>query len=147
MSAEPEPTPDELLAMAFVDGELDAAAAARFAERMRREPALAREVALLRGLELVARRMTPPEPADTEWERLARDPLQRGAVRLGFALALAGAVGLGLWSLLLVATSHLALAPRLCVLALGLGLLLVFLTVLRARLRTLPYDPYTEVER
>ena len=47
-SRERTPTPDELLAMAYVDGELDDEAARAFEDRLPDEPALVREVAELR---------------------------------------------------------------------------------------------------
>ena len=49
-----EPTRDQLLAMAFVDGELDESARRSFQERWRREPALVKEVAALKGLTRLA---------------------------------------------------------------------------------------------
>jgi anti-sigma factor RsiW len=142
------PSADELEAMAYVDGELDPGAARRFEERMAAEPALAREVSELRALEIVARKMAPPEPMDHEWARLGRDPVQRASAGLGFALILIGTLGFALWACWQIATSSME-SPwvKLFLLATVAGLSLTFLTVLRGRLRTLPYDPYTHIER
>lgn len=147
-SQERQPTRDELLAMAYVDGELDAASRAAFETRMREQRDLAREVAELQRLGVVARRMAPPEPQDAEWDRLRREPLQRAGRGLGFALVAAGLLGLVVFVGYVVARDdHLPLGLKLVIGAVSAGLLLLGLTVLRARLRTLPYDPYTEIRR
>jgi len=147
-SEETPPTRDELLAMAYVDGELEESARVEFVGRMAREPALAREVAELQGLELIARRMAPPEPADTEWARIESELVHRGGTWLGFALLLVGVLGPLIWGVVGIARSdELGLAAKL-LLASGLaGIALLFLLVLRARLRTLPFDPYTKIQR
>lgn len=142
-----EPTPDELLTMAFVDGELDGTARSTFEARMASDPALAREVAAELRLAVLARSARPREPQDAVWQRLAADPLHRHGGRL--SLVLLGAGMLLLAGALVVALcisdlGVLAKTASLCVLA---GLLLAFLVTLRARLRTLAYDPYRHVER
>ncbi|MEW6072609.1 MAG: hypothetical protein AB1726_08475 [Planctomycetota bacterium] len=142
-----DPTPDELLAMAYVDGELPPAERAEFAARLLREPALARDVAALQRLAVIARRMAPPEPADQEWARLEKGLLHRGGMGIGFAAVLAGGIGLAGWAAWRLAASELGLAPKILLFLLLGGFLLLFLVVLRNRRRTLPYDPYTGVER
>lgn len=141
------PSPDELLAMAYVDGELEPAARQAFEARLASEPALLREVAALRELELLARNAVAAEPLDFAWKRLERELLQRAGWRVGWtvlSIAVLGILGLGLWSVLQAELSPLAKA-----LILGLlgSLLLLFALTLRARLRTLPYDPYKEIQR
>lgn len=145
--SEREPTRDELEAMAYVDGELAPQARARFEERLGREPALAREVTALRALELVARRAAPPEPMDHEWQRLARSRSQRGLWFAGWAALLAGLAGLLGWSLWCLECSSWPLAPKILLpLALAGSALLVGAAV-RARRRTMRYDPYRDVQR
>ena len=141
------PSRDELLAMAYADGELTDDARRELEDRLPREPALGRLVAQYRRLEIVARQAAPPEPMDHEWRRLERDAAQRAGQGLGWALLVIGGAGLigfggwGLWA------SDLPLAAKLLLGALLAGGILLLGTTLRARLRTLPYDPYTEVER
>ena len=149
MSATDDRTPsaDELRAMAYVDGELSHEDAQRFETRLASEPALAREVAQLRALELVARQMAPPEPMDHEWARIDSEPAQRAASGLGFALALVGTLSLFGWLALEIGRSDMHVVPKLAILGVGGGLGLVFLSILRRRLLTLPYDPYTQVKR
>ena len=147
-SEQREPSENELRAMAYVDGELDREDARQFESELASDPALAREVAELKALEVVSRQMAPPEPMDYEWERLQADPLQRTGVGLGFGLLMLGAIGLALFGIWNVAF-HEELSVLVKCFSLGtiLGLLLIFLTVLRGRLRTLPYDPYTKIKR
>jgi len=143
-----EPSENELRAMAYVDGELSQAEAREFEVTLAGDPALAREVAELRALQLVSRQMAPPEPMDYEWERLKADPLQRTGVGLGFSLVLLGTIGFTLWGIWAIAfESELSLPAKLFSVATITGLVLIFLTVLRGRLRTLPYDPYTHIKR
>lgn len=143
----PEPTRDQLLAMAFVDGELAPEARADFERRLAREPALRREVSALRELELLARAAAPKEPLEHEWAALAREPLQRGALGLGWLLLGAGVLGGGVYAALELALCDAPLALKLVLAALAGGLALLLGAVLRARLRTLHLDPYRRVER
>lgn len=142
-----EPTSDDLAAMAYADGELASEDRRAFEERLAREPGLARAVSDYRALELLAREMAPTEPADHEWARLARDPLQRIGVGLGWVLFTGGVLGLAAWLIWALVTSDLApLAKGLCSAAVA-GFALLLLTTLRARLRVLPLDPYRKVQR
>lgn len=143
-----EPSRDELLAMAYVDGELDDGARAEFEGRLASEPALLREVAELKKLEVIARQTAPPEPIDHEWKRLDKEVVHTGGHFLGFLVATLGTLGLAGWGMLEVfRDDELAILPKLLIgMTIG-GFALLFLVILRARLRTLPYDPYTEVQR
>jgi hypothetical protein len=147
MSAAPEPTRDELLAMAYVDGELGAAERQAFEQRLARESALAREVVELRALDVLSRAAAPPEPADHEWARIARSPLTRTLGPLAWALVVLATAGLIGWLLWTECSCGLELAPKICVVALTLGLMTLLGLQVRNRLRTLPYDPYTKVKR
>lgn len=147
MTAEREPTQDELLAMAYVDDELDPVARKQVERRMAGEPALRREVAELRKLAVIARLTVPPEPMDHEWRALERDWIHAGGSRLGLLLIGLGGAGITLWLFFELLFSEADLVAKLGGGAVLLGILISFLVALRARLRTLPYDPYTEVER
>lgn len=145
--SERAPTRDELLAMAYVDGELEERARADFEHRLASEPALRREVSALRRLEVLARTAAPPEIMDHEWAALARDPAQRGTLAMGWILAALGACGLAAYALYELCVAPMPLLVKLFLAALLLGVTALFLAVLRARLRTLPHDPYREVRR
>jgi anti-sigma factor RsiW len=142
-----EPSRDELLAMAYADGELDAAARRDLDRRMADEPALALAVARYQRLEVLARRVVPPEPMDHQWRRLDRDPVQRASLGLGWILLALAALGTASWCIFELLRADLEPLPKILTLALVLGVLLLFFATLRARLKTLPYDPYLEVER
>lgn len=144
---EASPTRDELLAMAYVDDELDAATRRAFEARLSSEPDLAREVVDLQGLALLARHAAPPEPMDHEWARLERELVQRGGSRLAWSVLVVSALGLGGWLLFEVVRSPLELVPKALILALAGSLVLLLALSVRARLRTLRYDPYTKVQR
>lgn len=145
---EAEPSQDELLAMAYADGELQGSERAAFEARLGRSAALRLEVARHQALEVLARRHAPPEPQDHEWRRLAADPVQRGAVGLGWVALGTGALGLAGVALWRFETDpSISLVDRALVLALVVGAGLLLAAAIRARLRTLPYDPYRNVER
>lgn len=142
-----EPSREELEAMAYADGELTGEPRAAFEAQLAGRPDLVREVARHQRLNVLARQAAPPEPMDHEWRRLARDPFQRALLVLGWVLGLGGAALLVAWGLHGLFTSDLALFPKLALAAVGLGFLALLLAVLRARLLTRPYDPYTEIRR
>lgn len=143
-----EPTADQLLAMAYADGELAPDERRAFEARLARDPGLGREVAQHRALEVLARRVAPAEPLDHEWRRLALDPLQRGTVGAGWALLLVGAFGLaGLAMWRFVRDESIDPVERGLVLALVAGAAALLVAAVRARLKTLHLDPYRNVER
>ncbi len=144
---EPEPTRDEMLAMAYVDGELNAETRVELDRRMAAEPTLACLVAHYQELDLLAREMAPPEPADHEWARLELDLVQRTGVGLGWILFVLGCLGLAATSVWSVATSEMPIWSKTLTLAVigGFGLLLS--TTVRARLAVFHCDPYRKVQR
>ncbi|MHC4261448.1 MAG: hypothetical protein ACYSWX_02930 [Planctomycetota bacterium] len=144
---EREPTADQLLAMAYADGELDPESRADFERRMASEPTLAREVAEIRKLELLARAVAPAEPQDHEWARLEVDPWHRLLTRGGLALFLGG-IALEVALLLLGVQERLGGSMLVASgSAILVGFTMLLLAALRWRKRTLPYDPYVEVKR
>lgn len=145
---ESAPPPDELLAMAFADGELSPEERLAFEQRMVHEESLARLVAEHMALDVLARRVAPKEPQDHEWERLRLNPLFIGSRSSGWVLLVLGSVATLALTVFGVATNESLSAPtRVGILGALLGFLLLFLTVAARRLRTLPLDPYRHVER
>jgi anti-sigma factor RsiW len=145
--SEREPTPDELLAMAYADGELGPQARASFEARLAREPALCSEVAALRALELLARQSAPPEPLELGRLAIEREPASRALSAVGWTLVAAGALcaaavcSYGLW------TCGLPLPAKLGLSALALGGALLAVRAWRVRAKTLHLDPYRHVKR
>jgi len=143
----PNPTPDELLAMAYVDGELHGEQRASFEARLASDPRLLREVAEHNSLAVLARQVTPKEPMDHEWERMEQETLHGAVLPMSLVLSAAGAIGLILCGMLGILFSDLPIMLRLFFLLLMGGLASAFLLVLRARIRTHHLDPYTSVKR
>jgi anti-sigma factor RsiW len=134
--------------MAYVDDELAADARVELERRMAGEPALTAQVSAYRKLEVLARQVAPDEPADHEWKRLEREGTQRAGLGVGWALFVGGALFFYGWLGLELATDdELDLVPKLAIAALVGGFTLLLGMTLRARLRNLPHDPYTEVKR
>ncbi|MFM7296556.1 MAG: hypothetical protein ACKO4Q_04950 [Planctomycetota bacterium] len=145
--AEREPTREELLAMAYADGELAGDERAQFEQLLATREDLRRAVARERELDLVARSAAGPEPMDAEWAALEQDLAHRAGLGVGLALVLGG-LALGLASLLyLLWHAPLPVAAQSAVTALIFGAALLLLRALRARLRTRPFDPYRELRR
>ena len=145
--SEREPTRDQLLAMAYADGELDDAATKEFEARLSTDQNLLREVAELKLLGVLARQVAPKEPKDFEWEALENEALHGGGLTLGLFASAAGAIGAILWMFYALLSSDLPIAPKVFLALLLGGLAAVFLLILRARIRMAPNDPYTEVQR
>lgn len=66
-----EPTQGQLLAMAHVDGELTELSRRKFEDVIRRDPALMREVAELKALDLLFRQVVSADPVGFEWEAVS----------------------------------------------------------------------------
>lgn len=147
MSTDPEPTREELLAMAYVDGEVDPAGRREFEALLAEREDLQLQVAQLRRLEVVARQAAPPEPMDHEWERIRKDPMHQSSHGLGFGLLIVGSVGIVIASLVGIWQGDESLFTKGVLSSLIVGALILFANTLQNRLRTLPYDPYTEIQR
>jgi anti-sigma-K factor RskA len=141
------PSPDELLAMAYVDGEMSVEGRSDFEARLAREPALVREVAAQQRLAVIARAAAPREPIDVEWRRIASSTVSRVGLPLGWTLVAVGAAGLAVWCAWVVAMSSIGMWPKLLTAALAGGFLLLFLLTVRTRMATRPFDPYDDVQR
>lgn len=144
---EREPTREELLAMAYADGELSGPERAAFEAEMAQKSELRLLVTRERRLDALARGAAGPEPMDHEWRALAQDPLQRASLGLGWSLLLGG-LALGLVATFVTLwLSDVNLLGKIALSAVALGFTLLVAGAIRARLRTQPYDPYTEVQR
>ena len=145
--ADNQPSADELMAMAYADGELSAQQCEAFEQRLSAEPDLGRAVAEYRALEIMTRHMAPPEPADHEGERLSGEIGQRVGLGMGQLLMVLGGVGLLALGAVEWAQSDMDPVPKALTGALGLGAFVLLILVARARLRALPLDPYRKVKR
>ena len=101
---------------------------------------------LVKKVQLVLKELK--EPKDHEWERFQRQVISRLEHRLSWGLIASGGLlvlGLGLYAVF--SRSALSLPMKSGLGALLTGFVLLFLHVLRGRIRTLPYDRYREVQR
>lgn len=142
-----EPTRNQLLAMAYADGELTAEARQEFELALENDEALRLEVAELKRLEVMARQYAPKEPLDFEWEKIQAEPAHVAGTGAGWSLAILGVMGGIVWLLYAAACSELALAFKLCLFSAVGGFFLLLGMTLRVRLRTLPHDPYRDLKR
>ena len=141
------PSPDELAAMAYVDGEMASGDRAAFEARLEREPALVREVAAQQRLAVMARAAAPREPIDEEWRRIAGSAAHRVGLPVGWTHLAVGGIGLAVWCAYEIAIAPIGIVPKLLTAALAAGFLLLFLLAVRARIASRPFDPYDDVQR
>ena len=146
-TAEREPTKDELLAMAYADGELAGAELVEFERALAHRDDLRREVARLQRLHVLARHCAGPEPMDHEWSALRRDPLHRAGMGLGLTLFALGGSALILFALWALWAGDAPTVLKAAITAVLAGAALLLATFVRARVRTRVYDPYREIQR
>jgi hypothetical protein len=141
------PSRDELLAMAYVDDQLDPEAKAEFEGRLSREEALREEVTALRRLDLIARTAAPPENIDIAWKEVDESPSQTSLIGLGWVATVLGAIGMAAIGIQLITQARIPLWERASIVFLVSGLTVLFLAIARRRWRTRHMDPYTSVKR
>ncbi len=142
-----EPTRNELLAMAYADGELTEEARREFEQAMLEDAALRLEVSELKRLEVLARQCSPKEPLDYEWASVRSEPVHVAGTGAGVSLTIVGVMGGIIWLLYTAACSDFGLAFKLCLFSAVGGFLLLLGMTLRCRLKTLPHDPYRDLTR
>ncbi|MFO0982591.1 MAG: zf-HC2 domain-containing protein [Planctomycetota bacterium] len=138
----------QILMMGFLDNELPADDARRFREHAYQCAECAAELVKYQKLAALASAIKLKEPADYEWDRFWNRLYNRMERMGGWVLLCAGVVlliGYVLYELLTEPAVHMLLkAGMLCG---GVGLALLFISVVRARLRTARYDKYAGVKR
>lgn len=141
------PEDDQMLAMAFADGELRGETLEAFTQRIAREPALARAVDEFRRLEMLTRQLSPPEPRDLVWREHASGELHRLLMFGSYVcLILAAATGV----LLILCSSfgwRVPAGPEVASALAVLGLLQMLFASLRWRKGEHGHDPYVHVKR
>ena len=142
-----EPSQNELMAMAYADGELTDEARAEFERAMSSDPNLTAEVSELRRLEVLARQCAAKEPLDYEWERIRSEPVHVAGTGVGWTLGTIGVMSGIILLLYMAASSDFAFAFKLCFFSAAGGFFLLLAMTLRVRLMTLRHDPYRDVQR
>jgi len=134
--------------MAYADGELNQEARREAAQRIASDEAFALRVAHYQRLDVTARTATPVEPQDTAHAKLSAEPMQRATLGLGWSALVVGFIGFYAWVFYeMIRDTEMGTVPKVLLLGGIAGFLLLFLAVLRNRLRELPHDPYTKIKR
>ncbi|MEQ8766280.1 MAG: zf-HC2 domain-containing protein [Planctomycetota bacterium] len=134
--------------MAYVDDELDAAERDAFREQMATDPELAREVTEFQNLVAMTKALKLKEPTDYEWDRFWGSLYNRMERGSGWALfALGGTLLIAYAMFEFMRADSIEMPWKLGGGGLFAGAGLLFLSVLRGRLRTMKYDRYRGVKR
>lgn len=141
------PSRDELLAMAYADGELAVHARREFEARLANDAGLRREVARQLEIAVLAREAAPPEPMDHEWNKIRAAPAYKFGIGLAWFLILFSSAGLLGWGEVELLQSNLDLPVKVLATLFLCGLILLFVLTWRARQATQHLDPYREVHR
>ena len=138
----------EILMMGFLDGELTAEDERRFQVHMETCESCKRELGRYRELTRLASSVQLREPQDDELDKFWQGLYNRMERGSGWTLLMVGVV---LATIALVIevfrTEFLSWWIKGAVAALALGFVVLFLSVLRARLRAMPFDRYREIHR
>ena len=135
----------EILLMGYVDGELDDEQRARFEAALAGDPSLQAELEEMRRLKDLTADLGIDEKSDKELKRFWGSIYTKMERHTGWALLLAGV--LGLTSLALVVfldsdTTHWSVKVLVCCMA--LGALILLWSVFRERLHIMPHDRYSK---
>ena len=137
-----------ILLMGHLDGELTDEEEREFRVILERDPKAGEELARYREISDLAQAARLKEPQDYEWDRFWRDLYNRMERGTGWTLLLIGTFVFSaalfgwLWS-----SPSLPLWVKVGVTATSLGVLVLFLSVLRGQLRARRFDRYREVKR
>lgn len=136
------------LIMAYVDDELGPEERAAFRARLATDPELAREVTEFENLAAMTRGLQLKEPTDYEWDRFWSSLFNRLERHTGWLLFSLGATLLVAYAAFeFLRAESIALPWKLGGSGLCAGAGLLFLSVLRGRLRTMKFDRYRGVKR
>ncbi|EDY83976.1 hypothetical protein VDG1235_3603 [Verrucomicrobiia bacterium DG1235] len=134
--------------MAFMDGELSAAEMAEVNDRLMRDASLRDEYESLRSACGKLERVGMDMPDEEALKKLWRSPFN--VVASGLAIWLIG-VGLAVLAIYavagLLASSHEVTVAGLAVGAVVVGFLILLIVKVRERVKSLPDDPYKDIEK
>lgn len=140
------------LMMAALDGELEAAERAALERRLAAEPALKAEWERLERLKELTEMSKIKSPPEEQWSHYWRSVYNRIERGIGWILVSVGAmvlIGYGLWEAVqnLLAETAMPEFLKLAIFALGIGGVVLLVSIVREKLFTYRHDPYKEVER
>lgn len=153
MSGQPpfDPVRDAPLLSAYVDGELDAADAARVEAHLAVDAAARAEVEQLRRFKRLTAGLRLREAPPEDWEAFWDSAYNRAERGVGWVLLVVGIAVAGLWGVahaaLAIFASDLPLVVKLGLVGAALGALVLLVSVLRERLFTRRRTRYDDIVR
>ena len=149
---DPTPPTDEheafqILMMGSLDGEISDDDDARLREHLAQCPSCSEELVRYRRLADVAAAARLREPQDHEWQRFDRQLYNRMERKAAWTLLSLGAIAMAVLAAAALYASTMHWGLKLGIGSAAGGLLLLFLNVLRARLKAMRFDRYREVRR
>jgi anti-sigma factor RsiW len=140
----------EVLISGYLDGELTPDQAVRLEQIIAESPACQEEFETMKRLVYGTNAACcPSEPPDEVWDTFLDNVYNRAERRLGWLVLIAGTIALSGYGLYLYfAEPWTSAAVKLLIAAPVLGLVMLFINVLRQRLRAAKHDRYSrEVHR
>jgi anti-sigma factor RsiW len=136
----------EILMSGYLDDELDEPARIRFEAMLEADPACRREFDVMKRLVLgTGRALALEEPPEEVWDTFLDSVYNRLERRTGWIILMLGMIILTAWSAALYFVLPWAPPAVKVLLALPVaGLVILFISVLRQRLRALKTDRYTK---
>lgn len=139
---------DETLISGYLDGELDPAARARVEARLTEDRHFREEFERMKRLVAAADDAAVPLPEDAAWDGFLDGVYNRVERRTGWVLVVTGLAALAIYGLFLVLAVPGNPLVKLAVSVPVLGLVVLFISVLRQRLQAAKTDRYSrEVQR
>lgn len=132
---------------AYVDRELTQADSQRVRIHLEDCAQCRQALQQLRGLQRLTAEMKFTDPPEDKMEELERRLSVQAPRRAGWGLFLGGVGVWAVYAVYLFATSPVQLFEKLAAGAVVIGLVLLFVSVLRERLLVLPHDRYRGVKR
>lgn len=133
--------------MAYLDGEMTPKARKEFEELLEKHPEWREQVGELAGVVDAAKSLRLRAPGSKTWDNYWQEIDSRLERRLGWTVALIGAVVLilvGFFKVVVYAQNDFVRAGIFLV---GAGLTILFVTVLRGRMLELPRDRYKRIRK
>ena len=136
------------IAMAYLDGELDASKAQEFEKHLESCPTCSRVFQEFRQVKEVAMQMKPPQVPDQVWAEYPKGVVNRLARGFGWTFYVIGAIILVAYGFYEFMVSPADALPKIGLASLILGFCLLLLSVIRSRCEEYKTDRYSkEVHR
>jgi anti-sigma factor RsiW len=139
---------DEALISGYLDNELDAETLARVEARLKADPGFREEFERMKGLITAANEGDMPLPEDAAWDEFLDGVYNRIERRTGWMVLIMGLAALAVYGVVMFFAVPGNPLMKLAVSVPVVGLVLLFISVLRQRLHVAKTDRYSrEVQR